>query len=49
VRAAITAGVNIGFFSGNAVCGRILFDETVRAFERVGVFGPPESMRDSSP
>lgn len=41
VRAAIDAGVNAAFFSGNAVCGRVLFDERGRAFERVGVFGPP--------
>jgi hypothetical protein len=46
VRAAIASGVNVGFFSGNAVCGRILFDEAVHAFERVGVFGPPGGMRD---
>ena len=47
VKAAIDAGVNVGFFSGNAVCGRILFSpdgrgQAHRAFERVGVFGPPE-------
>jgi hypothetical protein len=41
VRAAIAAGINVGFLSGNAVCGRILFDESLQAFERVGVFGPP--------
>ena len=40
-RAAVVGGVNAGFFSGNAVCGRILFDDRLRAFERVGVFGPP--------
>jgi len=46
VKAAIDAGVNVGFFSGNAVCGRILLapdrnGRVDRAFERVGVFGPP--------
>lgn len=53
VRAAIAGGVSVGFFSGNAVCGRILFDAPSpgvglrpsgvgpSAFERVGVFGPP--------
>ena len=41
VRAAITAGVNVAFLSGNAVCGRILFDDQLHALERVGVFGPP--------
>ena len=34
------------FFSGNTVCGRILLDPAARAFERVGVFGPPGGMRD---
>ncbi|MBI3837969.1 MAG: hypothetical protein HY288_08555 [Planctomycetia bacterium] len=46
VRSAIQAGLNVAFFSGNAVCGRILFDPATRAFERVGVFGPPGGMRD---
>jgi hypothetical protein len=46
VKAAIEAGVSAAFFSGNAVCGRILFDERTRAFERVGVFGPPGGTRD---
>jgi len=46
VKAAIAAGVSVGFFSGNAVCGRILHgadsrSRRHRAFERVGVFGPP--------
>ena len=27
VRAAIASGVSVGFFSGNAVCGRVLFNE----------------------
>jgi len=41
VQAAVQAGVSVGFFSGNAVCGRVLLDEAGPAFERVGVFGPP--------
>lgn len=41
VQAAVQAGVSAGFFSGNAVCGRVLLDEAGPAFERVGVFGPP--------
>jgi hypothetical protein len=41
VRAAIAAGVSVAFLSGNAVCGRIRFDDRLPAFERVGVFGPP--------
>ncbi len=41
VQAAVEAGVSVGFFSGNAVCGRVLLDESGTAFERVGVFGPP--------
>ena len=40
VQAAIASGVSVGFFSGNAVCGRIVIDDKLRAFERVGVFGP---------
>jgi hypothetical protein len=36
----------VGFFSGNAVCGRILLDEKKRAFERVGVFGPAGGMNE---
>lgn len=41
VQAAVASGVSAAFLSGNAVCGRILLDERRRAFERVGVFGPP--------
>jgi hypothetical protein len=46
VKAAIADGLNVAFFSGNAVCGRIQFAPDAggiaeRAFERVGVFGPP--------
>jgi|688.fasta_scaffold19805_2 hypothetical protein len=46
MQAAIAAGVSVGFFSGNAVCGRILLDDRLHAFERVGVFGPPEGTRE---
>ncbi len=46
VEAAIAAGVSVGFFSGNAVCGRVQFDARQRAFERVGVFGPPGGTRE---
>lgn len=46
VSAARDAGVSLGFFSGNAVCGRIVFDETLTHFERVGVFGPPGGTRE---
>lgn len=46
VQSAIASGLSVGFFSGNAVCGRIQFasdaqDRPNRAYERVGVFGPP--------
>lgn len=46
VERAIAAGLNVGFFSGNAVCGKIDYDDALRAFERVGVFGPPGGTRD---
>src|SRR5437870_1871278 len=51
LKAAIDAGLNVAFLSGNAVCGRILFSPDARrlpnrAFERVGVFGPPGGTRD---
>ncbi|MDZ4781295.1 MAG: DUF6605 domain-containing protein [Planctomycetia bacterium] len=46
VKRAIDSGVNVAFLSGNAICGRIQFDPTLRAFERVGVYGPPGGMRD---
>lgn len=48
VRAAIAAGVNVGFFSGNAVCGRVVMEQQRRAFERIGVFGPPGGTREFS-
>jgi hypothetical protein len=41
MQAAIQAGVSVGFFSGNAVCGRVLWDQATRSMRRVGVFGPP--------
>jgi hypothetical protein len=41
VQAAIAAGVSAAFLSGNAVCGKVLYDSRLRAFERIGVFGPP--------
>lgn len=41
VQRAIASGVSLGFFSGNAVCGRVLWDEATRSLRRVGVFGPP--------
>ncbi|MGK0185464.1 MAG: hypothetical protein ACI9R3_001242 [Verrucomicrobiales bacterium] len=46
VQGAISKGVSVGFFSGNAVCGRIVFDESTHSFERVGVFGPPGGTRE---
>lgn len=46
VQSAIKAGVNVAFFSGNAVCGRIVLDEEKRSFERIGVFGPPGGTRE---
>ncbi len=46
VQSAIAAGVNVAFLSGNAVCGRVAFDDANAAFERVGVFGPPGGTRD---
>ncbi len=46
IKKAIDEGLNVGFFSGNAVCGKIIFDEKNKAFERVGVFGPPGGTRE---
>jgi hypothetical protein len=51
LKLAIDAGLHVAFFSGNACCGRILFaadsaGHPTRAFERVGVFGPPGGTRD---
>jgi hypothetical protein len=46
VKATVEAGVSVGFFSGNAVCGRVVFGESGDVFERVGVFGPPGGTRE---
>ncbi len=46
MQAAIAQGVHVGFFSGNAVCGRIVWDPETRSLRRVGVFGPPEGTRE---
>ena len=51
LKAAIDAGLSVAFLSGNTCCGRILFSPDSRgvphrAFERVGVFGPPGGTRD---
>ena len=46
VKEAIAAGVNVGFFSGNSVCGRIKWHPARRSFERVGVFGPAGGTRE---
>ena len=46
VMAARDNGVSLGFFSGNALCGRIVFDESLTHFERVGVYGPPGGTRE---
>ena len=46
VQQSIAAGVNVGFFSGNAVCGRIEYEAQQRSFRRVGVFGPPGGTRE---
>jgi hypothetical protein len=48
VQSAIHEGTNVGFFSGNAVCGKISWDEINRSFRRVGVFGPPGGTREFS-
>ncbi|NOY43218.1 MAG: hypothetical protein GXP26_15465 [Planctomycetes bacterium] len=45
VQQAIAAGVNVGFFSGNAVFGKVKYDPSVRSFERVGLFGPESGTR----
>src|SRR5436190_305891 len=51
LKAGMDAGLNIALLSGNTCCGRILFSPDSRgvphrAFERVGVFGPPSGTRD---
>ncbi len=51
LQAAIGAGVNVAFLSGNTCCGKILFSpdsagRPLRVYERVGVFGPPGGTRE---
>jgi len=51
VQAAVQAGVNVAFLSGNTCCGRIELSPDShgvrnRVFERVGVFGPPGGTRE---
>lgn len=51
LQAAVRAGVSLGFFSGNTCCGKILLSPDAcgkpnRAFERIGVYGPPGGTRD---
>ncbi len=46
MQAAIADGVSVGFFSGNAVCGRIAWDAQTRSLRRIGVFGPPGGTRE---
>ena len=51
VQAAIGAGLNVAFLSGNSVCGKILYapdprGAADRSFERVGVYGPPGGTRE---
>lgn len=45
LRAAIAAGLNVAFLSGNTCCGRIAFQPDfrgdLRTFERVDFYGPP--------
>ena len=43
---AIETGTHVGFFSGNAVCGKVLWNEANRSIRRVGVFGPPGGTRE---
>ena len=42
VKKAVDQGLSVAFLSGNTCCGRILFDDRLRAFERTDVFGPPD-------
>jgi hypothetical protein len=51
LKTAIEAGVSVAFLSGNTCCGRIQYSagsrgNASRAFERVGVFGPPGGTRE---
>ncbi|MEY4567012.1 MAG: hypothetical protein RLY14_1982 [Planctomycetota bacterium] len=45
-QAAVQHGVSLGFFSGNAVCGRVTWNEKLKSLRRVGVFGPPDGTTD---
>lgn len=46
VQRAIEAGTSVGFFSGNAVCGRVLWNDELRSIRRVGVYGPPNGTNE---
>jgi hypothetical protein len=51
IQAAVSAGVNVAFLSGNTCCGRIVHSpdhsgRMGRVYERVGVYGPPGGTRD---
>lgn len=46
VQGAIADGMHIGFFSGNAVCGKVAWEAETRSMRRVGVFGPPGGTRE---
>jgi hypothetical protein len=41
VQKAIEQGVSVGFFSGNAVCGKVEWNPQSQSLHRIGVFGPP--------
>lgn len=46
VQAAISQGISVGFFSGNAVCGKVAYNPESRSLRRTGVFGPPGGTRE---
>lgn len=51
VQAAVGAGLNVAFLSGNAICGKIRYGADGRGvpdriYERVGVYGPPGGTRE---
>jgi hypothetical protein len=48
VKLAIESGTHVGFFSGNAVCGKVIWDPITRSIRRVGVFGPPGGTHEFS-
>lgn len=48
VQSAIQKGIGVGFFSGNAVCGKVDWDPATRSMRRTGVFGPPGGTREFS-